>query len=70
MEKIVISCLGKYLNVSGIDKAMIESGVFGKGVVESSAMDGGHYIKGKDGMTLIAEVMDTFLFKQFLVEEM
>ena len=43
--------------------------MFGNGVVESSVMNGGHYIKGKEGMSLIAEVFNVLLFKQFLVKE-
>ena len=68
-DKIVISCLGKFLGISGIDHAMVESMVFGKGVVEGSVMNGGDYVKGKSGMALVAEVMNTFLFKQFIEEE-
>ena len=42
-DKIIISCLGKILSISGIDHAMVESMVFGKGVVEESVMNGGDY---------------------------
>ena len=64
-----MSCLGKYLEISGVDKAMIESGVFGKGVVEGKVLNGGHHIKGKDGMSLVAECFNALLLQQFLVEE-
>ena len=60
LEKIVIACLGKYLSKSGIDLALIESGVFGQGVVEASVMQGGHYVKGKEGMAMIAEGNECF----------
>ena len=69
MEKIVLSCLGKYLSIIGMDISLKESGVFGPDVVDSKVMNGGDYVKNKDGFALIAEVMNSIMFKQFLVEE-
>ena len=65
MEKIVIACLGKYLGCIGIDLALVETGSFGKLVVENSVMTGGHYCKGKEAMSLISEVMTVLMFEQF-----
>ena len=32
-------------------------------------MQGGHYVKGKEGMTMIAVPMNALLFEQFLEDE-
>ena len=70
MEKIVIACLGKYLSCVGIDLALIESEIYGKEVVGNKVMNGGHYVKGKDGMGIIAEAISALLFQRFTQEEM
>ena len=41
----------------------------GKGVAESDVMKGGDYIKGKEGMGIIGEVMTTLQFKAFQESE-
>ena len=69
MEKITIACLGKFLNCIGIDLALIETETFGKLVVENSVMTGGHYVKGKDAMSLMSEVMTVLMFEQFQAEQ-
>ena len=56
LEKVVIGCLGAYLESSGIQNLMVEEEIFGPTVV-NSVMNGGNYIRGKRGMSLIAEVM-------------
>lgn len=68
MESIVFSALGKYLECTGIDKALSESRVFGPDIVQNKVMNGGHYLKSKDGMSLIAETMHGFLFSLFKQE--
>ena len=35
LEKIVIGCLGQYLEKSGIDSLMVEEEIFGPGVIKS-----------------------------------
>ena len=65
MEKIVMACLEKFLACSGIDTALVESGVFGKDVVNKRVMTGGHYIMSKEGMMLIADAVNSLLFKTF-----
>ena len=37
--------------------------------LEASVMQGGHYVKGKEGMAMIAEAMNALLFEQFLEDE-
>ena len=68
MEKIVIACLGKYLYFIGIDLALVETETYGKSVVEKDVMKGGNYVKGKEGMNIIAEAISLLLFKQFKQE--
>lgn len=65
MEKIVMACLGKFLDCVGIDTALVEAGLFGPDVVASKVMNGKHYIKSKEGMMMIAEAMSNLLFKAF-----
>ena len=57
LEKVVISCLGTYLESSGIQNLLVEEKVYGPGAV-NSVMSGGNYIWGKRGMSLIAEAME------------
>ena len=65
MEKIVIACLGKYLEEAGIASVFEETKTFGKVVAVNSVMNGGHYIRGKRGMGLIAETMTSLQLQAF-----
>jgi hypothetical protein len=49
LEKVVIGCLGSYLECSGIHHILVEEKVFGPAVV-NSVMSGGNYVRGKRGM--------------------
>ena len=60
MERIVITCLWKFLGYIGIDLDLIETEIFGRLVVENSVMTGGHYCKGKEAMSLVSEVFEQF----------
>lgn len=62
--KIIISCLGQYLQDSGIVEALIETEVFGPKVVES-VLKGKHYSRGVRGMGIIAEALQRILLKEF-----
>ena len=46
MEKVILGCLGLYLETSGVDNILIELEIFGPGVV-NTVMSGGDYIKSK-----------------------
>ena len=48
-EKIVLACLGKYLEKSGIKKVFEITETFGPDTVKS-VLNGGHYIRAKKGM--------------------
>ena len=65
LEKVVICCLGLYLELSGIRDILVEERIFGAGPVESM-MNGGHYIRGKRGMMLIAEALEQIQVDTFL----
>ena len=65
MEKVVIGCLGTYLECSGIQHLLVEEKVFGPAVV-NSVMSGGNYVRGKRGMALIAEAMERLQISSFL----
>ena len=65
LEKVVIGCLGTYLECSGIHHLLVEEKIFGPGVV-NSVMSGGNYVRGKRGMALIAEAMQQLQIMSFL----
>ena len=67
--KIVAAGLGSFLEPSGITEALINAGVYGQGVAESSVMKGGDYIKAKEGMGIIAETMDYMFYEAFQLSE-
>ena len=54
--------IGKFLQPSGIADALVAAGLFGRGVVESSVLKGGDYVKSREAYSVIAE---TILFLQF-----
>ena len=68
MEKIIIACLGRFLEHIGVDSVLVEADVFGENVVGSLVMGGGHYIKGKGGLSLIAEAITALQIEQFEFE--
>ena len=54
LEKVIIGCLGAYLETCGIENVFVEQEIYGPGVVKS-VMNGGNYVRGKRGMTLLTE---------------
>ena len=65
LEKVVIDCLGTYLESIGIQNLLVEEKVYGPAVV-NSVMSGGNYIQGKRGMSLIAEAIEQLQVYSFL----
>ena len=49
LEKIVIACIEKFLEESGVESVFVENEIFGPRVVKT-VMNGGHYVRGKRGM--------------------
>ena len=64
-SKILIAAIGKFLDHSGISKALYKSAAYLKGTAETSIMKVGDYIYGKDGMSVIAEAMTRLKFEEF-----
>ena len=64
--KVLCAALGKFLQPSGITEALINSGVFGKGVAESSFMKGGDYVQSREGMNIISEAITILQYEAFL----
>ena len=48
LEKVIISCIGKFLEESGTENIFVENEIFGPGVVKN-VMNGGHYVRGNVG---------------------
>ena len=65
MEKVIIACCGIFLKGTGIECVLVESMVFGSGVV-NSVMPGGNYIRGKRGMVLIAEALQQLQYTELI----
>ena len=65
IEKVIISCIGKFLEESWIENIFIENEIFGPGVVEN-VLSGGHYVHGKHGIALISEALHWLQLLQFL----
>ena len=65
LEKVVIGCLNRYLKSNGIQNLLIKEKVYGPAVV-NSVMSGRNYIRGKRGMSLIAEAMEQLQVYYFL----
>ena len=65
LEKILITCTGKFLEESGVENVFVENEIFGPGVVKT-VMNGGHYVRGKRGMTLISEALHRLQISQFI----
>ena len=64
LEKIVITCCGKYLEESGIESVLVETAKYGISVV-NFAMNGSNYICEKRGMSLIVEALEHLQLSAF-----
>ena len=64
-----MASMGKFLEDSGIAEALYKSGAFLQGATETSIMKGGDYVVGKNGMNLIAEVINRLQYEAFLENE-
>lgn len=68
MAKVVISCIGKYLEDSGVEHVFTENEIFGPKIVQS-ILKGSHYSRALRGLSLLEEVMHQLLWKQFLQQQ-
>lgn len=65
MEKIVLACLGSYLEPSGIFSALVETECYGTDVIKT-VMSGSHYTRARTAHSLIHETLMSMLLEAFL----
>ncbi|KAK7067166.1 hypothetical protein SK128_022373, partial [Halocaridina rubra] len=64
MAKVVLGCLGKYLEKSGAENILVESCVFGVYVFDF-VLDTKNYSRSLKGMQLLKEVLCQLQWKEF-----
>ena len=64
MIKVVLNCTGKYVQGSGAESILIESGAFGMNVVQS-VLSGKHYVRSVKGMLMLSEALERIQWKEF-----
>ena len=62
--KVVEHCIGKYLRGSGVEDALVETGVFGVKAVEPM-MNGSHYIRSLGRIIILADALNTLKWEAF-----
>ncbi|KAL8602085.1 hypothetical protein ACOMHN_007355 [Nucella lapillus] len=62
--RILLRCQGKLLRGSGLDDALVECGVFGRGVIES-ALNGTHYVRALTGMLIVEDLIRSLQWQMF-----
>ncbi len=67
MIKVLLGCLGKYIQGSGAETIFIETSIFGINVVQS-VLGGTNYVRSVKGMMLLSEAMDRLRWCQFFKE--
>ena len=65
-SKILMGAIGKWLTPSGIGDALVNSGIFSSSVAASSVLQGGDYVKAKDGLNIIAEAILMLQYEEYL----
>ena len=67
MIKVVMGCIGKYIEGSGAEKIWTQNEVFGLNVVQS-VIGGTHYSRSLKGLCLLAESMERLQWCQFFTQ--
>ena len=62
--RVLLRCQGKLLRGSGVDDALIECAVFGRGVIES-VLDGSHYDRAITGMLILEDMIRSLQWEIF-----
>ena len=62
--KVVENLICKYLRGSGVEDAVVETGVFGLNAVKS-LMNGSHYIRSLRGIIILADALSTLKWEAF-----
>ena len=66
MEKIVLACLGTYLEPSGIFAVLVETECYGTDVIKT-VISGSHYARARTAHSMIHEVLTSMMLKAFLL---
>ena len=67
MEKIVLACLGAYLEPSGIFSVLVETECYGPDTI-NSVISGSHYSRSRTAHSMIHEVLISMMFEAFREE--
>ena len=67
MIKVLLGCLGKFIEGSGAESIFVENSVFGINVVQS-VLSGSNYVRSVEGMMLLCEVMERIRYCAFFKE--
>ena len=67
MIKIVLGCIGKYIEGSGAETVWLENGIFGPNVIKS-VIDGSHYVRSLKGILLLCESIERLQLCEFFNE--
>lgn len=67
MEKIILACLGSYLEPSGIFSALVETECYGTDVIKA-VISGSHYVRARTAHSLIHEALMSMLLEAFLLK--
>lgn len=65
MVKVFCTCIGKYLDESGIDSIFIETETFGVNAVEQ-VLSGSHYNRSVKGFLMLGEALMRLMLEAFL----
>ena len=65
MEKIVLACLGTYLEPSGIFDVLVETECYGTDVIKT-VISGSHYARARTAHSMIHEVLTSMILEAFL----
>ena len=65
MEKIVLACLGAYLEPSGIFTVLVETECYGTDVIKT-VISGSHYSRARTAHSMIHEVLTSMMLDSFL----
>ena len=67
LTKTALHCAGKFLKGSGVEDIFIECGIFGPKTVDS-VMNGKHYYRSLEGLTILSDSMTRMKMKAFWKE--
>ena len=67
MIKVLLGCLGKFIESSGAESIFVENSLFGINVVQS-VLSGSNYVRSVKGMMLLCEVMERLRWCTFFKE--